>query len=166
MCTHSIVSRCVLSPLSPFLFCFHLPPASTSLRTLLNILLSSTSCVSSALGTNRVCLSHYINDMVRNSFVCLDSAKLTLDPKIADHCGLLGVVIGLAEMKFHCKTAYSYLSQSICPNVYDMSPISWPRGPLSPSQPSYPFYPVLPRGPCGPPRPHSRHRHTHGFDNK
>ena len=51
-CTHLIVSRCVLSPLYfslSFPFCFHLPPAS---RTLLDILLPSTSCVSSALATN------------------------------------------------------------------------------------------------------------------
>lgn len=94
-------------PLSlPFSFAF------ISHRPLPRSELSSTSCVSSALGTNRVCLSHYINDMVRNSFVCLDIAKLTLDPKIADHCGLLRVVICLAEMKFHCKTAYSSLANT------------------------------------------------------
>lgn len=61
-CTHSIVSRCVLSPLPlslpPSLFSFLLPPTSSSLWTLLNILLPSTFCVSSGSTYPITCLIH------------------------------------------------------------------------------------------------------------
>lgn len=61
-CTHSIVSRCVLSPLPlsfpPSLFSFLLPPTSSSLWTLLNILLPFTSCVSSGSTYHITCLLH------------------------------------------------------------------------------------------------------------
>lgn len=90
----------------PSPLCFHLPPASTSLRTLLDNLLPSTSCVSPALGATYP-LSHVrcIYDKDRNSFVGLDRSKRAhaSSKDCRQHVGCLWVVVCLAEMKFPLK---------------------------------------------------------------
>lgn len=178
-CTHSIVSRCALSSLSPsisvssLLFRFYLLLAST-LHPALIYILSSTSCVSSAffiLGGGGERLSHSICDMSRNCCVCANVSEPWLDTNTAGHYGMSRVFTVLGRIKLHCKIAFCPLAitdshslrQSGLMHVtrHLFQSQTWLCGPVSPLRPSYPVSPVFPRGPCVPPRPHSTHTHTH-----
>lgn len=163
--------------LSSFLFCFHLPPAST-----LEFFSTSSSlllpfCHQLWAQTGYICHPTFMTwtEVWCFVFFLLDISKLTLNPKTRPLWTEGGYLLAevFANTHFLNQTVlmfiachlFQHLMSRRCQSHRD-TPTSWLRGAVSPSQPSYSVSPGLPRGPCVPPRPRSRHTHTHGFDNK
>lgn len=167
-CTHSIVSRCVRSPLQPFHFCLFSSPCAFISRwppplhpALVLVLLSYTSWVSSAL---------YWHETERLP-VALPSVtstkRVVFVPFAQTTPGRLEIWRVFCRPRLHCKN-WNFFEMKI------MKPSQTPckllcltfvchllAGVFSPPSPSFTVYPVFPRGPCVPPRPQIRHTHKY-----
>lgn len=171
-CAHSIVSRCVRSPLQPFHFCLFLSPCAFISRwppplhpALIWAFLSFTSCVSSALYWQEAERPPVTLPSVTRTEIVVFVPFVQTTPH---RLGMWRVVSrprlgyknwNFLEIEKNHKTCESKKHHNLmCLTI--VCHLLLLAGVFSPSSPSYTVSPVFPRGPCVPPRPHSTHTHT------
>lgn len=169
-CTHSIVSRCVRSPLQPFHFCLFPSLCAFISRwppplhpALVWVFLSYTSCVPSALLARGgapscrtpICLLPPAEIVVFVPF-CTSNSRKTWYVE-----GCLQASAGLQKLKLSWNEKRHETGNETPHKLVRWTFVTCSATFFSPPSPWLTVPPVFPRGPCVPPRPHIRHTHKY-----